>query len=330
MTARETSRVKEEEYLEETQHNFNEKLQTLPRERGWFGHLFRYQDCWLDTFSLKGCMLVQNHFRARPTDIILGSSMKTGTTWLRTLVFTTMNRFLYDFSSHPLLNTGPHSCFPCIDTYSMGEIGIKDLEALPSPWLLATHFPYTLLPEAVTASGSKFVYIWRDPKDVLVSMWQFVNKINPKEIPPIGLNEAFELFCKGISNFGPFWDHVLGYWKVCQETPNKMLFLKYEDMKREPLVELKKLADFMGHPFTMEEEKDGVVEKIVEFCSFEHLSNLEVNKTGSHQINRDTAIENRHFFRKGQIGESKIHLTSEMMDCIDRITQHKFNGSGLI
>ncbi|GFY85671.1 P-loop containing nucleoside triphosphate hydrolases superfamily protein [Actinidia rufa] len=279
MTARETRRVKEEEYLEETQHNFNEKLQTIPRERGWFGLLFR------------SSMIFPPIHCSTPVPIV---------------------------ASHALT------------LISWVKYGIKDLEALPSPRLLATHFPYTLLPEAVTASGSKFVYIWRDPKDVLVSMWQFVNKVNPKEIPPIGLNEAFELFCKGISNFGPFWDHVLGYWKVCQESPNKMLFLKYEDMKREPLVELKKLADFMGHPFTMEEEKDGVVEKIVEFCSFEHLSNLEVNKTGSHQINRDTAIENRHFFRKGQIGESKIHLTSEMMDCIDRITQHKFNGSGLI
>nr|KAJ0211299.1 hypothetical protein LSAT_V11C400201350 [Lactuca sativa] len=42
----------------------------------------------------------------------------------------------------------------------------------------------------------------------------------------------------------------------------------------------KKLAEFMGMPFTMEEEEGGVVEEIVKLCSFENLSNFKVNKDG--------------------------------------------------
>ena len=36
----------------------------------------------------------------------------------------------------------------------------------------------------------------------------------------------------------------------------------------------------MGYPFSLEEEDKGVVQKIIELCNFENLSNLVVNKSG--------------------------------------------------
>ncbi|GFZ12176.1 sulfotransferase 7 [Actinidia rufa] len=257
--------------------------------------------------------------------------MKCGTTWLRALMFATINRSQYDLSTHPLLNSGPHSCFPFLDLYISNIDPIAaNLEALPSPRLFATHIPYSLFPKSVALCGCKFVYIWRDPKDVLVSKWHFMNKIKSKELRPLSLPEAFELFCDGVSEYGPFWDHVLGYWKASQESPNNILFLKYEDMKREPAVYLKTLAEFMGVPFSLEEEEDGVVEKIVELCSFKNLSNLKVNKTGLERFSDEIVIENQNFFRKGQIGDFKNYLTEEMTERLDSITMKKFYGTGLI
>ncbi|KAL7161146.1 hypothetical protein ACSBR2_041747 [Camellia fascicularis] len=132
-------------------------------------HLLQYQGVWHNpNIGLKGVMLVQNHFKPCPTDIFLVAFMKCGTTWLRTLMFATMNRSLHDFATHPLHNIGPHGCFPCLDTHNFSNCPIGNLEALHSPRLLATHMPYSLLPESIIASGCKFVYIWRDPKDVFV------------------------------------------------------------------------------------------------------------------------------------------------------------------
>ncbi|KAA8542585.1 hypothetical protein F0562_023737 [Nyssa sinensis] len=321
---------KEEDY-EKTYQKYGEILQTLPKERGWMSeHPVRYQGCWLSPKSaLKGVILLQNHLRNRPTDIILAAFMKCGTTWLRTLMFAIMNRSLYDFSSHPLLKTGPHDCFPFLDAYIYENYPITDLEVLPSPRLFATHIPYTLLPESATASGCKFVYIWRDPKDVLISKWQFMNKIKPEELPSLSIREAFEMFCQGISHYGPFWDHVLGYWKASQESPEMILFLKYEEMKREPLVYIKRLAEFMGQPFSLEEEKEGVVQEILKLCSFENLSNLEVNKIGVQKFSNVLVVNNREFFRKGQIGDWENHLTDEMKERIDQITEDKFKDTGI-
>ncbi|KAI7985837.1 Cytosolic sulfotransferase 17 [Camellia lanceoleosa] len=241
-----------------------------------------------------------------------------------------MNRSFHDFASHPLHNIGPYGCFPSLDTNNFNDCPIGNLEALHLPRLLDIHMPYSLLPETIIASGCKFVYIWRYPKDVFVSTWYFMNKLKPKEQLLLSIGEVFEFFCQGILPWGSFWDHVLGYWNLSQRSPDKILFLKYEDLKREPTVYVKRLPRFQGQPFTIEEERDDVVQKIAEHCSFENLSNLEINKSGVQQFSTKLAIENTNFFQKGEVGDGKNHLTNKMIEHIDHITQQKFNGSGLI
>ncbi|KAJ6918634.1 hypothetical protein NC651_012789 [Populus alba x Populus x berolinensis] len=50
--------------------------------------------------------------------------------------------------------------------------------------------------------------------------------------------------------------------------PQKILFLKYEDLKRDPLIHVNRLAEFLYQPFTQNEESDGVVQEITKLCSF--------------------------------------------------------------
>lgn len=136
-------------------------------------------------------------------------------------------------------------------------------------------------------------------------------------------------FCEGVSNYGPFWEHVLSYWRASLESPEKILFLKYEEVKRQSEVVVRRLAAFMGIPFMAEEVEKGVVENIVKLCSFENLSNLEVNKKGVEKFGT-VEVENREFFRKGEIGDWRNYLSDEMKQRIDGIIDEKFKGSGLI
>ncbi|KAF7153800.1 hypothetical protein RHSIM_Rhsim01G0075600 [Rhododendron simsii] len=112
-------------------------------------------------------------------------------------------------------------------------------------------------------------------------MWYFLAKVRSKELPPLSLEEAVDLFSRGIFGFGPFWDHVQGYWKASQECPERIFFITYEEMKRDTFVKVKRLAEFLGQPFSMEEERERVVEEIIELCSFGKLRNLEVEISGS-------------------------------------------------
>ncbi|MBA0551869.1 hypothetical protein Golob_022728, partial [Gossypium lobatum] len=185
------------EGYQKTCKNFNGMLPTLPRGKGWWFDQHLQCNCfWLSSYSLRGCLLINDHFKPQPTDIIVSTSPKCSMTWLTALVFAIINRNSYDFTNHPLHKANP-----------------QDLALLRS-----------------------------------------------RVQPPLTLEEAFELFCKGVSHYGQFWDHVL-------------------DVKKKPLECVRKVAEFLEIPFTPDEENNKIVKEIVELCSFENLSNQEVNKS---------------------------------------------------
>ncbi|KAG4190913.1 hypothetical protein ERO13_A07G059000v2 [Gossypium hirsutum] len=320
--------------IQKADERYRETLPNLPKGKGWMTqHLVQYQGFWVNPdAALKNLMWIQDHFKPRPTDIFLASFPKSGTTWLKALIFAIVNRTRYGFADHPLLTTGPHDCFPFLYAHLYEKDRSRfDLDGFPSPRLLSSHIPYASLPNSMTDNQSyRFIYICRDPKDVLVSTWLFMNKLRPKELAPLSLEEAFELFCQGISPYGPFWDHVLGYWRASLETPEKILFLKYEELKKEPFVIVKSLGEFLGYPFSLEEESKGVVEEIVKLCSFENLSNLEVNRTSVQKFSKGATVDNRHFFREGKVGDWRNYLTAEMVERLDEITYHNLLASGLL
>ncbi|KAK2968855.1 hypothetical protein RJ640_008022 [Escallonia rubra] len=99
----------------------------------------------------------------------------------------------------------------------------------------------------------------------------------------------------------------------------------YEDMKEQPRLHLRRLADFMRCPFSAKEETEGVVDEILALCSFDNLINLEENKDGK----LSSGIENSAFFRRGEVGDWKNYLTADMGDPLDKIIEENLYGSGL-
>jgi estrone sulfotransferase len=83
------------------------------------------------------------------------------------------------------------------------------VDMLPSPRLLSTHMPFSLFPKPITNCCCRVVYIYREPKDALVSQWHFQNKINREY--SIDFEVAITMLCEGFSPCGPFWDHYLEY-----------------------------------------------------------------------------------------------------------------------
>ncbi|PIA59982.1 LOW QUALITY PROTEIN: hypothetical protein AQUCO_00400693v1 [Aquilegia coerulea] len=263
------------------------------------------------------------------TDIFIITTPKSGTVWLKALSFAIVNRSNYTPSTNPLLTTNPPYTIPFFEIQLYHYNQNPDLSKLQSPRLFATHIPYSSLPESIlTNSNCRILYLCRNPKDAFVSMWHFLNSISEDGQMPVGLDEAFQLFCKGAIPFGPFWEHVLDFWKLSLEKPKHVLFLKYEDMKADTNSHIKKMADFLGYPFSSQEVEKGVVDEISKLCSFEHLSNLEVNKTGL--IDPREKIPNHIFFRKAKVGDWSNHLTQQMILELDEITKEKLNGTGVM
>ncbi|CAL4994232.1 unnamed protein product [Urochloa decumbens] len=317
-------------------------LPTLPLEtRCPPFHLRQYNGFWLPEAVLKELAAIHTSIQPRPSDVFLASFPKSGTTWLKALAFATANRAKHPPSAtnhnHPLRRMNPHQCvgFMEMDLELRRDASslLKEFEALGSPRVLATHLPYCLLPKSIItddeSSGSRIVYICRNPKDVFISDWFFVRKVSPAygadAVSSFTLEEALDLFCEGRLYGGPQWDHVLQYREESLRRPKRVLFLEYDKMLREPASALKKLAEFMGCGFSKEEEEEGgVVDAIVKLCSLRELKNMEVNKNGGNVA----GIKNDAFFRNGAIGDWSNHMTPSMANKVDKIVEDALQGSG--
>lgn len=311
-------------YLQQDQisEEFKDQVLSMPRAKGWVvADLHQYQGFWHTTTQVQGALSCQKSFQSLDSDIILSTSPKSGTTWLKAIAFSLLNRRPAIGKPHPLLSQNPHSLVPFL------ELGhhVSDGDGDRHPRLLGTHLPFASLPDSVKISASKIVYLCRNPKDIFVSFYHFTNKLRPEGSGENPMEECFDKFCGGVSIYGPFWDHFLGYWKESLDRPEKVMFLRFEDMKRNPSFHVKNLAEFIGCPFTKEEEDDGEVENVLKLCSFESLSNLEVNKTGK----LSSGEANRTFFRRGEVGDWHNHLTPEMAEKLDSIVEEKLHVFGL-
>lgn len=106
--------------------------------------------------------------------------------------------------------------------------------------------------------------------------------------------------------------------------------MKYEEIVSDPLKVVRKLASFLGAPFTEEEESSGVAEQVVRLCSFEALSSQDINQTGGvERAGGKIFIEYSSLFRKGKVGDWVNHMSNDMGEKLDRLVREKFEGSGL-
>ncbi|XBI46008.1 hypothetical protein VPH35_110350 [Triticum aestivum] len=254
----------------------------------------------------------------------------------------------------------------------MGDSGADGVfAALPSPRVLATHLPCSLLPRRMTAeeSGCRIVYICRDPKDAFVSSWFFAKKgaaaiartlaradedtdMQQQPPPPYTFEQwrSQEIrMRRAEGGQGPCWSPWLRHciqggvravlrWHMRQRpavAPRAGLLGDEQEAAGEgalppvrgdapgPVSNVKKLAEFMGCAFSAEEEAAGVVQAIVELCSFRSLKNMEVNKSGS-----QGPAAHESFFRKGVVGDWSNHMTPTMAERLDKIVEDALQGSG--
>lgn len=145
----------------------------------------------------------------------------------------------------------------------------------------------------------------------------------------VGTFEEFcNLFLEDRAVCGPIWPHMLSFWNQ-RNNPN-ILFLKYEDMKKDLPSTIYQCAEFLGVNDKLNDEE---VSRMCDHLNFDKMQrNQAVNLEPIYNPDGGDSDDGKHsakFIRKGQIGDWKNYMTNEMSERFDEwIESHSF-GTGL-
>lgn len=269
-------------------------------------------------------------FKPRDTDIIISTFPKCGTNWMKYIVHTIITRGKKPLeSSHQLT----YEAVPFVDIS-----GLSAVEALPDPRPIHYHLPYDLIPKN---PKTKYIYIFRNPKDTVVSFYHFTMQT---DVLNVTFDEYFETFMKGLVAYGDYFDHVLS-WYEHRHDPN-VLFLSYEQLHADTEGQILRIAKFIGDEYYNELVADKELKELVlKLISFENMKKTLMKEApGKHEYDlKSDAIDSPfqtpgprfevkylRYFRKGIVGDWKNHLSPEQNRRMDQRIREKFGGTEII
>ncbi|KAF3441555.1 hypothetical protein FNV43_RR15469 [Rhamnella rubrinervis] len=317
------------EITKSSENKIDKLVSCLPQENICGRPFVQYNGTWFPLLAIPGVISSQELFQADESEIIIAGLPKCGTTWLKALIFSIVNRNRYQPTESPLLSIHPQILVPSIEMDHFRDGLPQTIYQLSRPTISSTHVPYAFLPNSIITSNSRVVYVCRNPPDALVSYWHFRNSImkhNNTSVQVEPIEEFFDQYCRGVQPYGPLWENILGYWNASVEKPESVLFMTYEDLKEDSMFQLKRLASFLGFPFSSEEEAQGLIQEISTLCSIGNLKNLEANQKVVHY----SVVPGTSYFRKGEVGDYVNHLTPSMIETLNKLVEEKFAGSGLV
>ena len=123
-------------------------------------------------------------------------------------------------------------------------------------------------------------------------------------------DEFVEYFLRGTVTFGSWWDHVPEWW-THRDEPN-VLFLKYEELKKDLPGNVKIIAEFLGCSVD-----EATIQKIAQATTFDSMR-------------ANTSLwKQQHFIRKGIVGDWKNHFTPAQSEALDALYIKTVGGTGL-
>ncbi|XP_010221209.1 PREDICTED: amine sulfotransferase-like [Tinamus guttatus] len=245
-------------------------------------------------------------FEIRDSDVFLVTFPKSGTVWTQNI----LSLIIHEGHRNGTENIENMDRMPWL------EYNVKNMDytSLPSPRVFATHLPYYLTPRDLRNKRARVIYVTRNPKDILVSYFHFSKIIAAlEEVSDFSL--FMERFLAGQVPGGKWLDHVTGWYSHAEDF--NILFLTYEEMKKDLRSAVLKICDFLGRKLSEKE-----VESVVRQATFENMKkdpranyeilseNLQVNKEG-------------HFLRKGTVGDWKNIMTVAQSERVDEVLKKK-------
>ncbi|CAI9726724.1 sulfotransferase family cytosolic 1B member 1-like [Octopus vulgaris] len=222
----------------------------------------------------------------RDDDVFLLGYFKAGCHWMWEIV--------------GMLVNGSAEYNPEHKSVAMMELMDQDqLDQFPSPRVLNSHLFLHHLPKEIFTKKPKMILMTRNPRDVTVSAYHHTFQLKLLYQYDGDWNGFFELFFDGKLNYGNLFEYMLQWEKDINDHPElPILIVKYEDLKKDLVGNVAKVAEFLGLP-----KNDQLFKDIADKCTFDKMKAAKPPHTESFRTPGES------FFRKGVVGDWKNWFT---------------------
>ncbi|XP_046542793.1 sulfotransferase 1A1-like [Haliotis rubra] len=253
-------------------------------------------------------------FELRDDDVLIATYPKCGSHWLWEIV--------------TMLRTGNSEYNMNAKEFAMLEIPKSERpDELPSPRVLNSHLHFRHLPEKLVEKQIKTILLLRNPKDVSVSFFNHLNGLKLNYRFDGTYSEFLDLFLEGKMSNSDYADYVKDWLQVKQDNPDlPMLTLFYENLKKDPVTNIRTVAEFIGLSVS-----DELCEQIAEACSFKKLKSADTEIKEHARNQSDIWKEGHHrWYRKGEVGDWKNWITVAQNETFDDVIERRFQGAGIV
>ncbi|NXX08535.1 ST3A1 sulfotransferase, partial [Larus smithsonianus] len=269
-------------------------------------YLFKYKGFYFGANTSPEYVASLEDFEIKDSDIFLTTYPKSGTVWTQNI----LSLIIHEGHRNGTENMETMERIPWLE-YNVKN---KDYADLPLPRVFATHLPYYLVPRDLRNKRARVIYVSRNPKDVMVSYYHFSKYMSAVE-EVADFNLFMERFLAG-KVLGSSWlDHVAGWYSHAEDF--NILFLTYEEMKKDLRSAVLKICNFLGKKLS-EEEVDSVVRQ----ATFE---NMRKDPRANYENLPDDLVakDKGSFLRKGTVGDWKNIMTVAQSERFDQVLKEK-------
>lgn len=280
-------------------------------ETGEYGYRYRILDgVIMPPYITPDRYRLSQELEMRKGDVCFTAFPKSGSTWLSYIIL------MIAHNGEVPTDKTLRDCLQWVASSFTYPRSREELDAMPPPRIFKSHMPWHMAVGGnPLETPCRYVYISRNPKDVLVSYFFFESSKSWAGGYDGPWDHWFEMFIAGKVQRGDWFDHVLSWWE--HRTAENVLFLKYEDLKNDLEQQVRALAQFMGYPLS-----DELLALIMEATSFDKMRRNEFSDMKEIE-------ELGSFFRKGYIGSWREQFSEEQDERFSRLYEQRLAGTGL-
>lgn len=246
-------------------------------------------------------------YKAQSNDLFLLTYPRSGTNWMATIIYglLTNGKAFDDDIDDYMLRT------PLLE--GEGKNFIE--QTMRRPGVILSHLPFSHISYNPQA---KYICVVRNPKDVCVSLWHFLNKH-----PKIGFvyptfDSFFQAFVNGDTPYCAHIDYLRLLWS--HKNDHNVLIITYEEMKTDLLRSIQKVAQFLSIDTT---KNNHLVDRIAMNSSLKKMKKTYDcawnDYYSQHQDQSSTFDMSISFIHEGHAGNWKSYMTDQQSQQIDEI-----------